>query len=328
MPYELVADGKLVPLGDRKYLLSPQDLAGLEVLPELVRLGVASLKIEGRLKVAGIRGQHHPHLPQRPRPCGRSAPDPRAQRSPSTVRKLLRPGTRALRPPVTDRYGMEMAFSRGLYTGWFRGTNNQQLVHGRFGKKRGVFLGEVSRVGRDGLIKLQGPLKPGDGVVFDAGHPEEEEEGGRVYEVEVRSAGVRSAGRNAERGVRLKLRLASAGGTSTSGASTWGTSSGRRVTRNWTGACGRASKGRRRDSSARRRWKCRPGRQAAHPHRRATSWATWSASPPRCRWPGARSQPLTTERLREQLGRLGGTPFKLGELKNCLEGKSCCPSAN
>ena len=33
---------------------------------------------------------------------------------------------------------MEMAFSRGLYTGWFGGTNNQQLVHARFGKKRGV----------------------------------------------------------------------------------------------------------------------------------------------------------------------------------------------
>src|SRR4051794_4144720 len=50
MPYELISDGKLVPLGDRRYLLSPQDLAGLEVLPELVRLKVASLKIEGRLK--------------------------------------------------------------------------------------------------------------------------------------------------------------------------------------------------------------------------------------------------------------------------------------
>ena len=50
MPYELLADGKPVPLGDRKYLLSPQDLAGLDVLPELVRLGVASVKIEGRLK--------------------------------------------------------------------------------------------------------------------------------------------------------------------------------------------------------------------------------------------------------------------------------------
>src|SRR5262249_40068732 len=50
MPYDLIADGEQVPLGDRKYLLSPQDLAGLEVLPELVRLGIASLKIEGRLK--------------------------------------------------------------------------------------------------------------------------------------------------------------------------------------------------------------------------------------------------------------------------------------
>ncbi len=50
LPYDLFADGKQVPLGDRKYLLSPQDLAGLEGLPELVRVGVTSLKIEGRLK--------------------------------------------------------------------------------------------------------------------------------------------------------------------------------------------------------------------------------------------------------------------------------------
>src|SRR5205807_4793171 len=42
MPYDLIANGTPVELGARKYLLSPQDLAGLEVLPELVRLGVAS----------------------------------------------------------------------------------------------------------------------------------------------------------------------------------------------------------------------------------------------------------------------------------------------
>ena len=75
---------------------------------------------------------------------------------------------------------MEMAFSRGLYTGWFRGTNNQQLVHGRFGKKRGVFLGEVSRIeGERVCVNLQAPLKPGDGVVFDAGHPEAGRTGGK-----------------------------------------------------------------------------------------------------------------------------------------------------
>ena len=40
MPYDLISDGQQVPLGDKRYLLSPQDLAGLEVLPELVRAGV------------------------------------------------------------------------------------------------------------------------------------------------------------------------------------------------------------------------------------------------------------------------------------------------
>ena len=39
----------------------------------------------------------------------------------------------------------------------------------------------------------------------------------------------------------------------------------------------------------------------------------------------AEKQPLTPERLREQLGRLGGTPFKLGELKNHLEGEVLLP---
>jgi putative protease len=36
---------------------------------------------------------------------------------------------------------------------------------------------------------------------------------------------------------------------------------------------------------------------------------------------GAEKLPLSTEKLREQLGRLGGTPFQLGELKNNLSGE-------
>ena len=39
----------------------------------------------------------------------------------------------------------------------------------------------------------------------------------------------------------------------------------------------------------------------------------------------AERQPLTTGRLREQLGRLGGTPFKLGGLKNNLSGEVLLP---
>ncbi len=39
----------------------------------------------------------------------------------------------------------------------------------------------------------------------------------------------------------------------------------------------------------------------------------------------AQKQPLTTERLREQLGRLGGTPFRLQSLRNHLQGEVILP---
>ncbi|MBF2027080.1 MAG: U32 family peptidase [Oscillatoriales cyanobacterium C42_A2020_001] len=172
MPYDLISDGKLVDLGDRKYLLSPQDLAGLEVLPELIQTGVTCLKIEGRLK------------------------------SPEYVATVTRVYRQALERAENreweiengkggDRYQLEMAFSRGLHTGWFEGIDNQALVHARFGKKRGFYLGQVTHIQTD-KITLRHPstqsslLKPGDGVVFDSGHPEAREEGGRIYTVEQR----------------------------------------------------------------------------------------------------------------------------------------------
>jgi putative protease len=175
MPYELVSDGQTVDLGDRRYLLSPQDLSGLEVLPDLVRAGVRSLKIEGRLKsaeyVASITRVYRRALDQIAAAAERGVGPQTA--SPSTAA-----------PFSEARYELEMAFSRGLHTGWFRGINNQALAHARFGKKRGVFLGEVSAVGPGAVrLRLEGPLKPGDGVGFDAGRPDLPEEGGRIYGV-------------------------------------------------------------------------------------------------------------------------------------------------
>jgi len=66
MPYELLADGQQVDLGHRRYLLSPQDLAALDVLPDLIRLGVARSRLRGAEK-SGIRRCHHPGLPERGR---------------------------------------------------------------------------------------------------------------------------------------------------------------------------------------------------------------------------------------------------------------------
>lgn len=176
LPYELICDGEKVPLGARRYLLSPRDLCGIEMLPELMRLGVRSLKIEGRLKspeyVAAITRAY--------RDC--------VDRIHSMITDGVPAETlAAFAKQLRERHGyaLEMAFSRGLHTGWLRGVNNRELVHARFGKKRGVFLGTVSGFGKDGVfVRLEAPLKSGDGVVFDAGTPEEKEEGGYVYGVE------------------------------------------------------------------------------------------------------------------------------------------------
>jgi len=287
MPYELICDGQQVALGDRRYLLSPQDLAGLEVLPELVRTGVASLKIEGRLK------------------------------SPEYVANITQVYRRALdsqaSPDSDSRYNLEMAFSRGLHTGWFGGTNNQALVHARFGKKRGVYLGAVQRVERGRVyLRLEAPLKPGDGIVFDAGRPDEKEQGGRVY-------GVEQTARPAEAAISFGHDDVDLNHVHV-GDKVWKTS----------------------DPQLDRKLRQSFAGETPHFRRRLDLEAHGgvglaltligrdeigrvvqldSAMP----LAAAQKQPLTTERLREQLGRMGGTPFALGTLKNALAGGVILP---
>lgn len=50
LPYDLVVKSDKEICMDKGYLLSPRDLCGLSYLPELIRIGVSSLKIEGRMK--------------------------------------------------------------------------------------------------------------------------------------------------------------------------------------------------------------------------------------------------------------------------------------
>ncbi|HEY1663804.1 MAG TPA: DUF3656 domain-containing protein [Verrucomicrobiae bacterium] len=293
MPYELISDGKPVPLGDRKYLLSPQDLAGMEVLPDLIRAGVASLKIEGRLKtpeyVASVTKVY------------RQALDGLRNAAESNRKSQI----------VNPKYEMEMSFSRGLYTGWFRGINNQELVHARFGKKRGVYLGEVGRIERDRvLIELKAPLKPGDGVVFDAGAPEAGEEGGRVYQLATREGKTwLSFGHGDIDFNRIHA-----------GDKVWKTNDpelDRQVRQTFAGDTPKFQ---------------RPIRMEVHGlagkpltliakdepgHVARADSAMPLAS--------AQKQPLTSERLESQLGRLGGTPFKLDKLEKHLQGEVLLP---
>lgn len=172
LPYDLMVDGEQKPMGDVAYLLSPKDLAAVDLVPELIEAGVTSFKIEGRLKspeyVANVVSKYR-------RAIDKYFEGDRSAPSKEEIREL------------------QQSFSRGFTHGFLEGTNNKKLVEGTFPKSRGVYLGRVEQILRDGVVcKLEAPLKRGDGIVFDAGDPTKKEEGGRVYDV--RRKGVKLEG--------------------------------------------------------------------------------------------------------------------------------------
>ncbi len=177
LPYEMMVDGVLQPLADARYLLSPGDLYALHQIPEIVDIGVASLKIEGRYKDA-----NYVALTTR---AYRQAVDAAWAKRPSPITPL-------------EETQLAQVYSRGLGPWFITGTNHQTVVSGRAPRHRGVLVGRVTRVLADGVVITPeeaatiAPLKAGDGVVFDAADwrsPEEPEEGGHIYQVLPMSAG-------------------------------------------------------------------------------------------------------------------------------------------
>jgi putative protease len=291
MPYELVVDGETRELGEHRYLLSPQDLAAVDLIPDLVRAGVKSFKIEGRLKtpeyVAAVTRVY------------RKALDSCIGESP--INKLQSPISQS------DRYELEMTFSRGLTTGWLAGTNHPYLTHGRFGKKRGPLLGTISACGgtwieltdRTGI-----PIKPGDGVVFDAGENRDLEQGAKIWKIE---------------GERIVFHR---------------TFSGINFSRLKPGQTLYKTSDEKLESDIRRFWqtaKLREVKQALQ------LTATGQPGEPLKLTSGQHSvlseiplqpaakHPLTEETLRAQLGRLGDTPYELASLAFQLQGDCHLP---
>lgn len=281
MPYEIVVDGETRDLGAVRYLLSPQDLAAVDLIPDLVRAGVKSFKIEGRLK--------SPEYVSAVTRVYRKALDAAMSRTESPITN-------------TDRYELEMTFSRGLSTGWFAGTNHPYLTHGRFGKKRGPLLGEIIDCGPGWvkLGKLTGvPFTAGDGVVFDAGENRDLEQGARIWIIE---------------GERLIFHL---------------TYSGINFDRIKPGQTLYKTSDPKLDSELRRFW------QNSRPVEQKSSLnliVTGKPGNPLEIHSGnfsvrseavlqeASKHPLSTETLVTQLGRLGDSSFKLNTLDNQLEG--------
>jgi len=193
LPYGLIQNGELVDLQDMSYLLSPQDLCGLEQVENLIRAGVSCLKIEGRLKdenyvAATTRAYRNAVdaawekiLKERGDEDGIASGRARALESFESVSKQE----------------LAQIFSRGqdeendgLTSGFFEGSQHQMLVRGRSPRNRGIHVGRVAAgtspyngliIASDGFANT---LKRGDGIVVDRGMPQEEELGGPLFDVQ------------------------------------------------------------------------------------------------------------------------------------------------
>ncbi|MGB7325438.1 MAG: U32 family peptidase, partial [Rubripirellula sp.] len=166
LSYDLIVDGEARDLGAYRYLLSPGDLAAIEQIPELMDIGVACVKIEGRYKDANY-----------------VAMTTRAYRDAIDLAAI---GINNSLDPQQAQ-DLEQIYSRGLGPHFLSGTNHQTVVIGRAPRHRGVLVGSVIEVKKNAVVvETQIAIKRGDGVVFDAADwrsPDEPEEGGHVYEV-------------------------------------------------------------------------------------------------------------------------------------------------
>ena len=307
LPYELLVNGRVEPLGDARYLLSPGDLYALAQVPEIVQIGISALKIEGRYKDAE-------YVALTTRAYRRAVDDAWAIREKTGLEQRVDAGVKA---------ELEQVYSRGLGPFFLTGTNHQAVVKGRAPRHRGLLVGRVTSVSATNVFvnpesdPALPRLKAGDGVVFDAADwrsPQEAEEGGRIYQV------MRGAG-------NLELAFAN-GAVNTArirpGDLVWRTHDPEidKLARPYTSNAAPVSK-----QKVNVRAVAREGhplqlewRLPAHPEIRVRTVSPDPLAP-------AQNRGLTPEFLREQLGRLGNTPYELDQLELEREGSPFAPSS-
>ena len=134
-----------------KYLLSPRDLCGLEFVPELIKAGVTSLKIEGRMKspeyVATVTRIYRKYI------------------------DLAYDNSKPYIIDEQDKQDLLQVFNRGGFSsGHLSNEKNDKLVFEKRQNNMGIYLGKISKYNPSkGIItcKLENNVDLGDSVSFE-----------------------------------------------------------------------------------------------------------------------------------------------------------------
>ena len=154
LPYELIDKNENIL--DKGYLLSPRDLCGLKFIPELIKAGVSSFKIEGRMKtpeyVATVTRIYRKYI--------------------DLAQKSLDDGTiTAYQIEDKDIQDLMQVFNRGGFSnGHLSNTKNQNLIFKEKPNNMGLYLGKIVKYNpAKGLVttKLETPLSIGDTISFE-----------------------------------------------------------------------------------------------------------------------------------------------------------------
>ena len=166
LPYELLEEknSKSYSL-DKGYLLSPRDNLAIEFLPELIKSGIDSFKIEGRMKTPAYVGVvtkiyrkyvdlvlENIHLDN------------------DTLKKMINTNLNIKNEStgLTDKEELTQVFNRGGFsTGHFKTEENRKLIFKEKPNNMGIYLGTITHINENKghlKLKLEDTLSVGDKV--------------------------------------------------------------------------------------------------------------------------------------------------------------------
>lgn len=143
-----------------EHLLSPKDLCTANLIPELLHAGVASLKIEGRMKspeyVQAVVGVYRAVIDRVEAAIDRDGID-----------SVVASDAPELRASEEEMNVLSEAFSRGFTMAYLKGKRGNEIMSYGRPNNRGVFVGRVAKV-REGLVFIdpETELHVGDLIEF------------------------------------------------------------------------------------------------------------------------------------------------------------------